>query len=477
MIDYFIFFFIIVAAMILVLTIINIFGENKLNRDIDSDFDFVRPRQTNTGVTILAVLILTGVFFYHSATFQDDILFWIFPVIVLSFLWNNFLLLSSFQYKPFALKRADTTDDLKVAVVIPVYNEDKKMFQETLKSLAIQTKDPDIVYISEDGSDKEHAVESMVNEWKETVPFQVIYKYSANGGKRNAQSYAFYEYQDKVDIFLTMDSDTVLDKKAVEQGSIPFKDPSIMAVAGVLLAKNQTNLISKLIGISFTTAFTNGRASTSVYNSVGVSCGGLALYRNVVIKEFIDHYLNQQVFGQKAKFGDDRMLTHYASLLGKTVYQETAIGYTLMPENISHLTRQRVRWWKSFWWGGMFIIRHHSPRYFLWWIIAMQYIAQILFYIVFPFVIAVYPIQTGDFPWAVILYMIVLGYLRATRLLNMKDSDGNRYLSFSRFLLLTPLSTIFNIYLCTILSVYSLIMVPQVSNWGTRKKVEVGIEE
>jgi hyaluronan synthase len=183
------------------------------------------------------------------------------------------------------------------------------------------------------------------------VSFTVKYKYISNSGKRVAQSQAFYEYQDEADIFLTMDSDTVLDENAIYEGCVPFQDSEIMSVAGLLLSENRTTLISKMLGISFPVSFTNGRASASVYNAVSVSCGGLALYRNTVIKKFLDHYLNQIVFGQRAMFGDDRMLTHYASLLGKTIYQETAIGYTLMPENISHLTRQRVRWWKSFWWG------------------------------------------------------------------------------------------------------------------------------
>lgn len=292
-----------------------------------------------------------------------------------------------------------------------------------------------------------------------------------------AQSKAFYEYQDQVDIFITMDSDTVLDKNAIYEGCIPFQDSEIMSVAGLLLSENRTTLISKLLSISFPVSFTNGRASASVYDAVSVSCGGLALYRNIVVKQFLDHYLNQIVFGQRAMFGDDRMLTHYASLLGKTVYQETAIGYTLMPENLSHLTRQRVRWWKSFWWGGMFIIRYHSFKHMIWWFITMQYVTQLLYFLVFPFVSIVYPLQTGKFPWVILLYMIILGYLRGSRLLGIKDSSGKHYISIKEFLVFTPLSTLFNIYLGTILSYYGFFMMTRVQGWGTRQKVEVGIEK
>ena len=72
--------------------------------------------------------------------------------------------------------------------------------------------------------------------------------------------------------------------------------------------------------------------------------------------------------------------------------------------------------------------------------------------------------------------MIVLGYLRASRLLGIKDSSGTNYLSIKDFLIVTPISTVFNVYLGTILSYYGFFMMTQVQGWGTREKVEVGID-
>ncbi|WP_438762589.1 glycosyltransferase [Enterococcus sp. AZ135] len=459
----------------MVLLALNLFSTSKLRRVSSSNFDFKRPNPTNFKIYLFATFILVGITYYQFISFDTNRLMWVYPVVILSFFWNNFLLISSFQYKPFSLDEMNDPKKLKTAVVIPVYNEDRVMFSKMLKSLSDQTMTPTVVYIVEDGSKEEHLVEEIVSQWKKEVPFEVIYKYIANSGKRVAQSHAFRDYQDIVDIFLTMDSDTVLDENAIYEGCIPFQDSEIMSVAGLLLAENKTTFISKILSLSFPISFTNGRASASVYNSVSVSCGGLALYRNTVIKQFLDEYLNQIVFKQRAMFGDDRMLTHYASLLGKTVYQETSIGYTLMPENISHLTRQRVRWWKSFWWGGMYIIRHHSFKYMIWWLIAMQYVTQLMYFIVFPFVLFIYPIQTGIFPWPILLYMVVLGYLRGSRLLGIQDSSGEKYLSFIKYVLYTPISTVFNIYLGTMLAYYGFFMMVKVQGWGTRENVEVGI--
>lgn len=452
---------------------INVFSSSKLMRQEQSTFQFLRSTTTSWIVFIFVSILLIGISYYQFIFFDNNQKMWVYPVIAFSFIWNNFLLISSLQYKPFSINKKIPTIDLKTAIVVPVYNEDQLMFKKMLDSLANQTVKPDVVYIVEDGSKKENQVDSIVESWKSSVPFKVVYRYIKNSGKRVAQSYAFKEYQDQVDIFITIDSDTVLDKLAIEEGIIPFQDSEVMSVAGLLLSENKTNWISKLLSVSFPASFTNGRASSSVYNSVSVSCGGLAFYRSSVINKFLDEYLNQFVFGQRAMFGDDRMLTHYASLMGKTVYQETAIGYTLMPENISHLTRQRVRWWKSFWWGGMFIIRYHSFKHMIWWLIAFQYVSQLLYFVIFPFVMIIYPIRTGSFPWHIILYMIILGYMRSARLLSIKTNSKDHYISLLKFLLYNPLSTIFNIYLGTILSYYGFFMMTRVQGWGTRQDVEV----
>jgi hyaluronan synthase len=58
----------------------------------------------------------------------------------------------------------------------------------------------------------------------------------ANGRKRHAQLVTFR--QDDGDIFVTVDSDSVLGADAIEQGLLPFADPEVTSVAAVVLAMN-----------------------------------------------------------------------------------------------------------------------------------------------------------------------------------------------------------------------------------------------
>lgn len=478
MFKYFLVIGIIILAMILFFLVVNCFGERLVEKSHTNRAENLYKRRPHMGIVLFLLVSFVCLITYHIFRFEVNIKSWYYPIIIFSFLWNAFLIFSSMQYRPYVIEK-DNRHLLKqffMVVVVPVYNEDKEAFQQTLKSISNQTLLPRVVYIVEDGSKEEYRQEELVRAWAKDCPFKVIYKYTENAGKRNAQSHAFKDYLNQADLFLTMDSDTVLDERAIEEATIPFIDEKVTSVAGLLLSMNVKKFISKLLSISFPSSFTAGRASASIYNSVAVSCGGLAVYRVNVIKKYLDYYLNQYIFGQRAMFGDDRMLTHYASLLGKTVYQETAIGYTLMPENISHLSRQRIRWWKSFWWGGMFIIRHHSPRYTIWWTIVAQYICQVLYSVVFPLILIINPIKNGEFPWFVLIYMIVLGYIRCVRILDIKNSKGEKYISLVKYILYTPFSTMLNLYLATILSYYGFIMMWRVSTWGTREKVEVGLD-
>jgi len=281
---------------------------------------------------------------------------------------------------------------------------------------------------------------------------------------------------DETDIFITIDSDTILDKRAVEEGLYPFYDETIMSVGGALLDyNNKANLLTRIVGISFISTFSNGRAAYSRWKSVVVNCGCLAFYRKEVIGKNLEHYLNQKVFGQKASHGDDRMLTQYAAIMGDTVYQETSFGYTLTPVKFSHLIRQRTRWGRSFWFGGFWFLRNQSPRKFSWWTQMYQY-ASFFVYIPILFLSLIYfPIRERMFPWALLVYMIILSYMRNFKSLTFEREDMPKLVQVLSYLVFTPLSMPLNLFLGSILRIWSLMNIRKVSFWGTRKNVEVGI--
>lgn len=381
--------------------------------------------------------------------------------------------------------QAEVLGRLRVTVVVPVYNEDLTVMRGLLGTLAAQTRLPARVHFVNDGSalaigldgGEYDDVALELNRWRQAgapAGLEVRYDRIPNSGKRHAQAVAF-NADPVADVFVTVDSDTVLDPRAIERGLAPFSRRRVTAVAGLLLALNyKATLLTRLIDLSFVSSFMIGRASWSVMSSVTVNCGGLALYRASVIRKYLGEYLTQTVLGNQAMSGDDRMLTTYALLEGRTCFQQSAVGYTLLPDNMSHLTRQRIRWWRSWAWGNAWIIRRFPITRAAWWLVAWQFTSLVLWTIAWPVVLIVGPLETHRFPWQFFAYMAVLGYVRSLRYLTVRY-EGRPFRSQLLTFALAPLSSLLSLYVCSALQ-YPGIATFANTGWGTRQKVEVGME-
>ena len=127
----------------------------------------------------------------------------------------------------------------RVAVLVPLYNEDPDVVVRMLSALLNQSSPPTEIHVVDDGSTqcayvaqrdwfiRQAAVARIYATWQRT----------ANEGKRHAQIHGFRKIRD-ADLFVTVDSDSMLDSEALHEIVQPFSDPRVMSVAGVILAIN-----------------------------------------------------------------------------------------------------------------------------------------------------------------------------------------------------------------------------------------------
>jgi hyaluronan synthase len=358
-----------------------------------------------------------------------------------------------------------------VGVVIPIYNEDPKMLMLCLESLIKQTRPPDSIWIIDDGStnaDCYNAATKFKLDHKET-DIRVIHK--ENSGKREAQKKAFDLCP--ADVWITVDSDTQLESTAIENILGPFEDPEVGAVAGRLHGFNwDTNWLTRIIDIEFTGSFVTGRASSSVIGSVVVTCGGLAAYRGDLIMNNLDDYMNETFMGKKVMAGDDRRLTQYALKdYGRAVYQNSAVGWTLLPERWSHLIRQRVRWSASWYRGTAWCLWNLSPKQPAWWLVLVQAIAFLIFTFSLPYIVFKSAfIGIGLFLFYTV-WSIMLSMIRAMKLLTVERADmSTKQIMLS--VLLAPAVSVLYFFVLNPIRWYSLIKVFEL-DWSTRQEVEV----
>ncbi|MGR6998295.1 glycosyltransferase [Yinghuangia aomiensis] len=135
-----------------------------------------------------------------------------------------------------------------------------------------------------DGTPMDYAdVRAELFERAAAIGVEVTWDRTVNRGKRHAQMHVLGD--DDADIFVTLDSDSVLDAEAVGEGLKPFADPKVQSVAGqVIVLNHDANALTRLINLLYL-PFTRGlRSAQSVLRRVTINSGTLAFYRAGVVR-------------------------------------------------------------------------------------------------------------------------------------------------------------------------------------------------
>src|SRR5690606_229759 len=254
----------------------------------------------------------------------------------------------------------------------------------------------------------EPTMRDVFHDWMLTVPGSVeaLFDHTPVPGKRTAQAIAV-QADPAADVYATVDSDVVLQPDAMERGVAPFGRRRTMSVGGMLYGANtHRNLLTRLVELGYACSFLNGRCAYSMLKSVNVQCGALAWYRGWVWRKYLPHYLSHTVAGRYMQYGDDAMLTRYAAFEGECLMQVSAVGQTLHPERLRHLTKQRLRWWRSFFWGNEWLLRTIRPTHPLWWITVANFVRFVWFAGAIAVILILRPAVSGDVAWLFFAWLV-----------------------------------------------------------------------
>jgi hyaluronan synthase len=381
---------------------------------------------------------------------------------------------ASLAAKPHVADPKFAYSTLSVDVFMPIFNEDPYFIAAGLDSMTRQTRRPQKIWVVDDGSENEPLDDIQVRTAirnARVLGIDVATHRQDNRGKRHAQAYGFE--RSSADIFVTVDSDTVLKDDALEELTFAFSNPETQAVGGLAAGQNhKQSLLTRTIELGFVMAFLSGRLAEGYFGAVRVNCGILAAYRGDVVRDNLARYLGQRWLGQPVNIGDDRVLTIFARERGRTDFQATAVAYSALPTSMSHLIRQRLRWARSWYWGTLWLLRRpiRTPDF---WFTALQVTGMISYLIAIGF--AIVGTATGQIHLRLLGYTFVasvlIGAMSTLRYVNAGRPDES---VFSRVLtwLLSPLSSLLYMFLLVPLYWYAgLFLRPK--GWGTRRVVEV----
>ncbi|KIA97487.1 MULTISPECIES: glycosyltransferase family 2 protein [unclassified Flavobacterium] len=323
----------------------------------------IKETSSPLGIMVLIstfLLMIAGAFLVYK--FQSDFdqfhidrinSTWGYPFLVITtvfflfktgvFLFNLFLY---FKYKPIE----SVTDELlpTCTIIVPAYNEGKLVW-DTLVSLADSDYPEQKMQILaiDDGSKDDTWY------WMQQAKVKLgdrlsIYQQPKNQGKRHALHRGFN--LGNGEIFVTVDSDSVVKKDTVRNLVSPFiTNKNCGAVAGnVLVLNNKKAILPKMLNVSFVMSFEFMRSAESVLGSVLCTPGALAAYRSDAVFACLPEWIDQTFMGQPSDIGEDRAMTNMILKQGHEVlFQRNSYVLTNVPENYTGLYKMFIRWGRS----------------------------------------------------------------------------------------------------------------------------------
>ena len=391
--------------------------------------------------------------------------------IMVTYLFGKMLL--SFFYKP---AYEEAVGNKKVSVIIPSYNEKPDAVLQTVESIMAQDYPIHEIFFVDDGSADTSGYEAILQLKKEYDAMKkevavtaemgasagfdtnlIVHRLKKNSGKRHAQIWAFK--QATGDVFFTVDSDGYVHTDAVRELLKPFNDEDVQAVTGHINARNKNdNWFTRLLDMRYDNAFRVERAAQSVTGNVLVCSGPISCYRREVVMDNIEHYGSQTFLGDKVQAGDDRCLTNYAILKGKTLYQSTARCDTDVPGTFKQFFKQQIRWNKSFFRESLVALKvgFKKPRTLVW--VLLELSLWLLFGIVILLGLVLKAKTVGA-----VLFLYYLAYLT----FSAWARNVFYILKHPLVFLLAPVYGIIHLGLLFPLRFYALLTIKS-TGWGTR---------
>lgn len=312
---------------------------------------FIKAIILFTGLAVIFYAIQSGAMFnweFQQALRDKSPVFrWVFLInvavflaslIIRTFLW--------FKYRPY--NSAAVEEWPAVTVVVPAYNEGETVY-ETIRSIAnADYPEGKIKIVAIDDGSRDDTYSYMVRARDEFPELVKLVKFEKNRGKRDGICEGFRNCNDE--IFITIDSDTLLQRDSIKELVTPLLlDSSLGAVTGRIKIWNaDANIMTKMLKTNFAMAFDFSRAIQSTFNTVFCTSGAFSAYRSSIMAQILEPWRKQKFLGVECTYGEDRALANYILETGAgTVYQQTAVAFTKVPEKFINIMKMLVRWTRS----------------------------------------------------------------------------------------------------------------------------------
>jgi hyaluronan synthase len=252
------------------------------------------------------------------------------------------------RYRPMPAPRDEELPNL--TVIIPAFNEGPLVRQSILSVAANDYPADKLEIIAvDDGStdDTWHHIQAAASRVSRDIRLTTLQQ-TRNKGKREALYLGFK--RGTGDIFVTLDSDSILSRDALRNGVAPLvREKKIGNVAGCVEVLNpRESWVTRFLKCTFSLSFKFVRAYQSEFRGVFCTPGALSFFRADAVRKVADEWLRQQFLGVQCTIGEDRAMTNLMLRDGwLTAYQGNAKVYSKMPTTYGGMCKMLLRWGRS----------------------------------------------------------------------------------------------------------------------------------
>lgn len=225
----------------------------------------------------------------------------------------------------------ETKTKQTITILIPAFNEEKSI-RDTIESCKNQVRVPDEILVVDDCS------QDKTSEVAKRAGARVIRLEKNSGTKSQAQN-AGLPYI-KSDITITIDADTTLDRRAVEEIIKPLSDPRVASVCGMVVPRRIKSFWEKGRFIEYLYGIRLNKGAQQNLGMALVSSGCMSAFRSKELQEkgFKDRTL-----------AEDMDLSWEFLIEKRNIACVTeAICYPIDPSNWKIYKNQVDRWYRSF---------------------------------------------------------------------------------------------------------------------------------
>ncbi|MDD5083719.1 MAG: polysaccharide deacetylase family protein [Candidatus Moranbacteria bacterium] len=221
----------------------------------------------------------------------------------------------------------------RVAVIIPAFNEEKVIVRTVMSIFSSTYRHLRIIVVDDGSTDETFGL--LQRAFRNRSHIELYTK--TNGGKSSALNFGIALTDERDEILVTLDADTIFQPDTIEKLIRRFQNQKIAAIAGNAKVGNRVNILTKWQALEYITSQNLDRRAFELMNCISVVPGSVGAWRR-------DAVLDAGGFSNDT-LAEDADLTFSILRLGHHIaYEDEAIAFTEAPDTVRGFIKQRFRW-------------------------------------------------------------------------------------------------------------------------------------